>query len=161
MAAHMTGSVTEWIARVPIASARDDLEAMKAQRAELDRKIAERESLLMLVEGRLPTIPIASYANGNGNGHAEPMPIPASVVIEPPRGMEAVRVLLSEDPTKTWKRADMAKELARREWISQGEKGRRTLGSILHRMLEAGRVARVGTALYKLPVDGSQEVLAA
>src|SRR5438552_18095850 len=130
----MNGSSQEWLAAFPASEAKATLHELEAKRAELDHQINGLRALLDMVgpteNGSQAQLPL--------NGHSK---VPA--------GMDAVERILAENPKRVWKRAELHKELARRGWFAEGEAGRRTLGSVLHRMVRRGRVARVGTAMYQ------------
>jgi hypothetical protein len=56
---------------------------------------------------------------------------------------------------------DLNAALVERGWLADGEAGRKTLGSILYRMVKRGRIVRVSEGRYRLPANDQQEVLAA
>lgn len=142
----MTNPIKSWLAAFPEQEAKAELLSLHNARADLNARIAELEGLMAL-HAQAPRV--------NGGQIELALPTNGSA----PRGMDAVEFVLRETPERPWKRAALAHELVKRGWLAPGEPGRRTLGSILHRMVERGRVVRVGAGLYKLPA--SQQAVAA
>jgi hypothetical protein len=141
--------IRDWLAAFPAQDAQTRLAELMRRRGEIDEAIGELRRFLDLAGAPTPipgqtALPVS---NGNGNGHA-------------PRGMDAVEAVMSKR-AGVWTRREIAQELARLGWIAEGEVGRRTLGSIMHRMVGRGRVERESHGRYRLPVPANKEALAA
>lgn len=141
----MTATINEWLAAFPMKDARAKMEALEERRAALEAEIAR---LSRLIEDAAGIAGAYVPATPNGNGH------------DGPRGMDAVEAVM-RGRSGVWTRRDINRELVSKGWLADGEKGRRTLGSIMHRMVNARRVERLAPGRYKLPAGEQQEVLAA
>ncbi len=137
-------SVEEWLAAFPVRDAQDKLARLRERRASLDAEIAQLERLIDALGPTIGTVPTAST-----NGHAA----------DAPQGMDAVEIVMRERPG-IWARQEIGAALVERGWLAEGEKGTGTLGSIMYRMVQRGRIVRLDGGRYKLP-DSRQEVLAA
>jgi hypothetical protein len=140
--------IREWLAAFPYQDAQARLDRLERQRDTLETEIGELRRYLAMagtppeIEGQT-TISVTA----TGNGHH-------------PQGMDAVEIVMRER-AGTWTRGDIHRELVRRGWIAEGEIGRRTLGSIMNRMVKRERVKRVRHGQYRLPAPTTREALAA
>jgi hypothetical protein len=137
----------EWLAAFPAQAAETRLAELERRQQEINEEMDALRRFLDLA-GPPPEIagPTALAAAANGNGK--------------PQGMDAVEIVMRER-AGMWTRGEIGRELERRGWIAEGDTGRRTLGSIMNRMVSRGRVKRVGHARYRLPTPGTKEALAA
>jgi hypothetical protein len=143
----ITGAVQTWLASFPVQEAKANLDALETEQAKLEVSIAALRRLIETVDGKIAA-PVTTKGNGT-NGHN-------------PSGMDAVERVMRDRPG-VWTRRDLNRELVERHWLAEGEPGRKTLGSILYRMVKADRIVpagRVGEGRYKLP-ESEQEVQAA
>lgn len=138
--------IAQWRAAFPINEAAERLDALKRDAEAIEREMAQ----LMRDLEMYATRPTAMTAEESAAA-AEP--------VNRPSGMDAVEAVMREQPG-VWTRLAINQELVRKRWLAPGETGRRTLGSIMHRMVARGRVVRVGEGRYALPAS-DQGVLAA
>jgi hypothetical protein len=145
----MADAIREWLAAFPTHEAEERLRELEHNRDRISAEIEALQQVLSIATQEFQTAVADTAARLNGNGHP------------PPSGMLAVERLMAEHEPVTWTRRDLCHALVERGWLAPGEPGRKTLGSILHRMVGRGRIVRVGEGQYRLPDWERQEVMAA
>lgn len=136
-----TAPVKLWLASFPEEEAAARIAELEELREAAGREIAALRQLVDI--GRAYSKPSGAQQNGDTR--------PPFVAPAPPQGQEAVEAVMRERPRGKWRASEIEAELQKRGWIADGPRGRRTLGSILHRMVGSGRIKRVGRGTYRLP----------
>jgi hypothetical protein len=140
----VTDAIREWIEAFPARDASARLDSLQRQAAEIDAEMQRLRQIMATFGAQTNGAPRQAVHTNGGR----------------PTGMAAVERLLRERGG-VWSRRDLNAALVERGWLAAGEAGRKTLGSILHRMVQRDRIVRVSEGRYRLPQSDQQEVLAA
>lgn len=137
--------VRDWLDAFPAERVQERLAALAAKRQKIEVEEQELRALLEMNARRRRDTELEQQRLSLG---------PA------PRGMDAVEQVMRERPG-VWKRIEIQRALAEKGWLAPGEAGKATLGSILFRMVNRGRVVRLSGGRYELPAVDNPGVIAA
>jgi hypothetical protein len=131
-------SIQDWVTSFPVEQIDEAIEKLEDKRREIDDHIA----LLMNARGMWKDL--QQTANGNGNGHK-------------PTKRHAVLALLSSDPDREFKLADIRLALVGQGVMADTDKAAHSLQMTLHNMFKRyGEVERPRPGHYRLARTGTK-----
>jgi hypothetical protein len=92
--------------------------------------------------------------NGNGNGHVAALSVVPEPAEDPPRGREAIRLIVRERPG-LWALVDLRAEMKRRGWFTS-DKG---VDVAVTRLVGSNEARRVGKGRYEFFVSDETRLL--
>jgi hypothetical protein len=136
-------SFSSWIEQIPLEDLQAELQALEAQKAELESKVGVIRTALTLY----------SVARAAGVASAERVPRPARGSRQSSRqpAYVGIREVLASDPERAWKLEEIHQAMIQRGVAEPGRQDRGRLQLAASRMVEKGQIEKPSYGHYRLP----------